>query len=103
MLYLLFRVTGIPATEARLKEPFGVDFDRAGNLFIIEMAQGNRLLKVDAAGSLTHVAGSGKAGFSGDGGPATQATMDRPHGICVGVHNEVYIGDTLNHRVRVVK
>ena len=53
---------GIPATEARLKEPFGVDFDRAGNLFIIEMAQGNRLLKVDAAGSLTHVAGSGKAG-----------------------------------------
>ena len=45
--------TGIPATRAALKEPFGVDFDAAGNLFIIEMAAGNRLLKVDAQGILT--------------------------------------------------
>lgn len=38
--------TGIPAVEARLKEPFGVDFDGAGNLFILEMVTGNRLLKI---------------------------------------------------------
>lgn len=93
---------GIPATEARLKEPFGVDFDRAGNLFIIEMAQGNRLLKVDAAGSLTHVAGSGKAGFSGDGGPALAAEFNGPHNLAVLPDGNVLIGDTWAGRVRKV-
>src|SRR5258706_11784644 len=46
---------GVPARKARLKEPFGMGFDAAGNLFIIEMAKGNRLLKMDARGVLTRV------------------------------------------------
>ena len=51
------------------------------------------------------VAGGGtqQIGGAGDGGPATAATMDRPHGICLGPDNALYIGDTLNHRVRSVK
>ena len=59
----------------------------------------------DSDGIITTIAGIGPQhkGGSGDGGPATQATMDRPHGICVGPDNAVYIGDTLNHRVRVVQ
>lgn len=93
---------GRPATEVRLKEPFGVDFDRAGHLFIIEMVSGNRLLRVDANGVLTHVAGTGKAGFSGDGGPALAAEFQGPHNLAVLPDGNVLIGDTWNGRVRKV-
>ena len=93
---------GIPATEAELKEPFGVDFDRAGHLFIIEMASGNRLLRVDAMGVLTHIAGTGKSGASGDGGPALAAEFNGPHNLAVLPDGNVLIGDTWNGRVRKV-
>jgi sugar lactone lactonase YvrE len=93
---------GVPAIEARLREPFGTAFDRAGNLFIVEMASGNRLLRVDPAGLLTHVAGSGKAGFSGDGGPALAAEFDGPHNLAVLPDGNVLIGDTWAGRVRRV-
>ena len=94
--------TGIPASEAKLKEPFGVDFDRTGNLFIIEMASGNRLLKMDATGVLTHLAGTGKAGASGDGGPALAAEFNGPHNLAVLPDGNVLIGDTWAGRVRKV-
>lgn len=93
---------GIPAIEAKLKEPFGVDFDRAGNLFIIEMASGNRLLRVDAKGALTHVAGAGRSGETGDGGPALAAEFNGPHNLAVLPDGNVLIGDTWNGRVRKV-
>ncbi len=92
----------IPATRALLKEPFGVDFDRAGNLFIVEMAAGNRLLKVDAKGVLTHVAGKATAGDSGDGGPALAAQFNGPHNLAVLPEGDVLISDTWNGRVRRV-
>src|SRR4051812_40760522 len=75
--------TDIPALRATLKEPFGVDFDRAGNLFIIEMASGNRLLKIDQRGLLTHVAGQLTPGDAGDGGPAIVAQFHGPHNLAV--------------------
>lgn len=93
---------GIPAIEAKLKEPFGMDFDRAGNLFIIEMASGNRLLKVDTKGVLTHLAGTGKAGLGGDGGPALAAEFNGPHNLAVLPDGNVLIGDTWGGRVRKV-
>lgn len=62
-----------------LKEPFGTAFDAAGNMWVIEMASGNRLLKIDDKGVFTHVAGQPKPGFSGDGGPALQAQFNGPH------------------------
>ena len=80
--------TGIPAAQAKLKEPFGVGFDGAGNMFIIEMASGNRLLKVDARdGLLTPVAAS----FHG------------PHNLALLPGGDVLIADTWNGRVRRVR
>src|SRR5262245_7489676 len=62
--------SGVPATQAGLKEPFGVAFDRSGNLYAVEMT-GGRVLKVDPKGILTVIGGTGKKGNGGDGGPAT--------------------------------
>lgn len=94
--------TGIPATQAALKDPFGAAFDAAGNLFIIEMATGGRLLKVDARGILTHVAGQRTAGDSGDGGPARQAQFHGPHNLAILPDGDVLIADTWNGRIRRV-
>lgn len=92
----------VPAIEAKLKEPFGTGFDAAGNLWIVEMVSGNRLLKVDASGVLTHVAGQPTPGFSGDGGPALQAQFNGPHNLAVLPDGDLLIGDTWNGCVRKV-
>lgn len=94
---------GIPAIRAQLKEPFGVDFDPTGNLFIVEMVSGNRLLKVDAHGILTHLAGQPIPGDSGDGGPALAAQFNGPHNLAVLPDGDILIGDTWNGRVRRVQ
>src|SRR5437899_7425369 len=57
---------GSPAVEAKLDAPFGVDFDKAGNMYIVEMQPGQRVLKVDSGGTLTTFAGTGKKGDGGD-------------------------------------
>jgi DNA-binding beta-propeller fold protein YncE len=94
--------TAVPATEAKLKEPFGTDFDKVGNIWIIEMVSGNRLLKIDSRGVLTHVAGKLQPGDSGDGGPALAAQFNGPHNLAVLPDGNVLIGDTWNGRVRKV-
>lgn len=91
---------GVPALQAKLKEPFGVDFDRHGNLFIIEMASGNRLLRVDAQGTLRRVAGLPTAGDAGDGGAALEAQFNGPHNLAILPDGNVLIADTWNGRVR---
>ncbi len=92
----------ILAERAVLKEPFGTEFDASGNTWIVEMASGNRLLKIDAGGVLTHVAGQLKPGFGGDDGPALQAQFNGPHNLAVLPNGNVLIGDTWNGRVREV-
>ncbi|MCX6954670.1 MAG: hypothetical protein NTV51_21150 [Verrucomicrobia bacterium] len=93
---------GIPALQTTLKEPFGVDFDRTGNLFVIEMASGNRLLRIDAAGIMTRIAGLPAPGDAGDGGPALSAQFNGPHNLAVLPDGNVLIADTWNGRVRKV-
>jgi DNA-binding beta-propeller fold protein YncE len=90
---------GVPATEARLQAPFGVGFDRAGNLFFVEMT-GGRVGRVDARGVLTTVAGSGRKGSGGDGGPARAAEFNGPHSLVVTPAGDLLVADTWNNRVR---
>jgi len=93
--------TDVPATEAKLTQPFGIDFDRNGNAFLVEL-NGNRVLKIDARGRLTTLAGTGKKGVGGDGGPAANAEFNGPHNLAVAPNGDVYVADTWNNRVRKV-
>src|SRR2546423_15709938 len=77
-----------PATEAKLITPFGVDFDKAGNMYIVEM-NGQRAHKVDRTGILTTIAGTGNKGDSGDGGPGLKAEFNRMRRRCVLSHGNL--------------
>jgi sugar lactone lactonase YvrE len=95
-----FAGDGGPATEALLNGPFDVCFDRAGNFYFSDTFN-NRIRRVDAAGGvITTVAGNGEKGFSGDGGPATEAALNEPYGVVVDHAGNLYIADRLNRRVR---
>lgn len=92
---------GSLATRAKLIEPFGVDFDRDGNLVIAEMT-GQRLLCVDTQGILTTIGGTGTAGYSGDGGPALQAQFNNLHNLVIASDGAIYLSDTWNFCVRKI-
>ena len=93
---------GGPATAASLNQPYEIRFDKAGNMFFVEMVN-NIVRRVDAKTKIiTTVAGTGKAGFSGDGGPATQAQFNQPHSIAFDTDGNLLICDIRNHRVRRV-
>lgn len=83
-----------------MNEPFGVDFDRAGNWYIVEH-KGERILRVAKDGRVSVFAGTGEAGRAGDGGPAAQAKFFDPHGIALTRNSSVmYVADTRNNLVR---
>jgi len=92
---------GGPATEAYLSRLCGVAVDSAGNLYIAD-ADNDRVRKVDASGIITTVAGNGYYGYSGDGGPATEAKLNCPDNVAVDAVGNLYIADNGNHRVRRV-
>lgn len=93
---------GGPATAAEINEPYEVRFDAAGHLYFVDM-QSAVVRRVDAqSGIITTVAGSGRAGFGGDGGPATLAQLRQPHSICLDDKGQLYICDIGNHRIRKV-
>ena len=93
---------GGPAIEASLNRPHEIRFDRKGDLFIADMSN-HVIRKVDLmTGLISTVVGTGEAGFSGDGGPATAAQLRQPHSIQFGPDGNLYIADVGNHRVRLV-
>jgi hypothetical protein len=92
---------GGPAISAELDRPFGVSPTRDGG-FLIADASNQRVRRVSPGGVITTVAGTGTAGFSGDGGPATAAELDNPHNIVALPDGGVLIADTFNNRVRRV-
>jgi len=96
-----FAGDNFPATDARLDSPYAVAADRRGNLYISDM-KNNVIRKVDAAGIITTYAGTGAHGYSGNGGPAVLADLDRPAGIAVDTIGNLYIADADNDVIRKV-
>jgi uncharacterized protein (TIGR03437 family) len=92
---------GGPATAASLNHPYGLAVDAAGNLYIADSAN-NRIRKVATDGTITTVAGNGTAGFSGDGGLAVNAQLNRPWDVAVDSSGDIFIADYNNQRIRLV-
>lgn len=93
---------GGPANQAQLNEPYEVRFDKQGNMLFVEM-QNHVVRKVDQkTGIISTIAGTGVAGFSGDGGPADEAQMNQPHSIVLDDRDRLFICDIRNHRIRMV-
>ena len=107
-----FSGDGGRATSAKLHDPVGVAGDAAGNLLIADTSN-NRVRVVAGStgtlygrpmtgGDIYSIAGNGRRGFSGDGGPGTSAELDQPGGVAVDAAGNVLIADTHNGRIRVV-
>ena len=91
-----------PGTAAQLSSPFELAFDGNGDLLIADRGN-HRIRKLDTdTGTITTFAGTGSAGFSGDGGPATAAQLSAPYGVFAASSGDVYIADSANHRIRRV-
>lgn len=93
---------GGPATAVVLN-PYRIAFDRAGNMYISDAANGT-IRKVDVNGTISTIAGvHGRRGFSGDGGPAAQANIDYGSGLAVDAQGNILLFDGENRRIRVIK
>ncbi len=90
-----------PATEAGIGYPAHVAVDSAGNLYLTSSYE-HRVRKVDTSGIITTVVGNGIKGYSGDGGPATEATLSWPEGVAVDASGNLYFADSWNNRIRKV-
>ena len=101
--------TGVPgytgdngtAIAAQIAHPTGVEVDAADNLYIADFSN-HAIRKVDAAGNIVTVAGTGVGGYNGDGIPATTAQLANPTDLAVDAAGNLYIADFENHRVRFV-
>jgi sugar lactone lactonase YvrE len=87
------------ARSAPLVDPRAVAVDAQGHVYILERS-GHALRVVDPDGTIRTVAGTGKAGATGDGGPARQATLNGPKHLCIDLEGNVLIADTENHLIR---
>src|SRR3954469_7046820 len=95
-----FAGDGGPAQAALLNGPFDVAFDSAGNLFFSDTFN-HRIRRVDArTGVIRTIAGNGEAGYAGDRGPATQASLNEPYGIAIDRAGNIFVADRLNRRIR---
>lgn len=93
---------GIPAASAQLSDPWGVIADTLGNIYIADQ-DNNRIRKIDASGIISTIAGTGVAGFSGNGGPATTATLRGPCGLYIRKSDySIFIADRYNYFVRQI-
>ncbi len=92
---------GGAATAATLFYPHGLSFDPYGNLYVAD-EHNHRIRKISSSGIISTVAGTGTAGFSGDGGPATNAMIDQPYDVACDAVGDIYISDYNNNRIRMV-
>jgi hypothetical protein len=102
--------TGVPgysgdggaANLAKLYEPWSVAVDGSGNVFIADFYNSRVREIVKATGNIITIAGTGVAGYSGDGGPATSAKLYYPTGVAVDASGNIFIADLYNNRIREV-
>lgn len=93
---------GAVASTAPLNGPRALDFDGSGNLWVA-LREGNAVYRIDArSGTVHHVAGTGKKGFTGNGGPAKDAELSGPKGLAVGPQGNVFLADTESHSIRML-
>jgi serine/threonine-protein kinase len=94
-----FSGDGGPATSARLNTPIALALGSDGAVYVADR-DNHRIRRIAPDGAISTVAGTGAAGFGGDGGRAIEASMNGPGGVAVASDGTVYVADTLNHRVR---
>ncbi len=92
---------GGPANSAELNTPQSVAVDSSGNYYIADTAN-NVVRKVTSSGTITTLAGTGTAGYGGDGGAASAAQLNRPQGVAVDSGGNVYVADSQNARIRKI-
>ena len=91
-----------PAVNAQLKDPVDVAVDRAGNLYIADYGN-NRIRRVSPDGIITTIAGNGTAGYSGDGGLATRASLSGPTALALDRAGNIYVADEGNNAIRILR
>lgn len=97
-----FAGDGGPATEALLSRPTDLALAPDGTIYIAD-TDNYCIRRIDPDGIISTVAGTcGKRGFAGDGGPASEAVLDRPYGVALDAEGNLYVADTHNHRIRKV-
>jgi streptogramin lyase len=93
---------GAPIKGTPLKGPRSIDVDKDGNLWLVTR-EGNQVLKFNLKSqTIHHIAGTGKAGFNGNGGPAKLADLKGPKGIAIDAEGNAWLADTESHSVRMV-
>lgn len=92
---------GVPAAEAQLFGPLAVAISPDGTVYIAD-TNNHRIRKIDHGGNIVTVAGTGVAGFAGDGGPAAAAQLDLPAGLALDAQGRLFIADAGNNRIRMV-
>ncbi len=97
----LSTANGVPATNEKLYFPAGMKLDKIGNLYFT--SPDNTLRKVNTAGIINIYAGTGTAGFAGDGGLATAALLDHPNDVAIDLSGNIFIADIYNNRIREIR
>jgi streptogramin lyase len=93
---------GAPISGTPIKGPRSLDVDKEGNLWLATR-EGNQVFKLDLkANKIFHIAGTGKPGFTGNGGPAKEATLSGPKGIAIDASGNVWLADCESHSIRMV-
>ena len=93
---------GLNANITALRYPHGVAVDTSDNMYIADTINDRIRMVTKSTGKVTTLAGNGTSGYSGDGGLATLAVLNKPYGVAVDTAGNIYVADTYNHCIRMI-